>query len=424
MSKLSNSLTSFSFKKLLSNRKFTVVFSIFLAFVFWLLIVVKENPIIERSFANMTVNINLENTLVSENGMNIIGDISEQKFTVVVRGPTYLISSLKSEDLNLYASAASVDAPGEYSLQVSATPVSAEKGYEILSITPLNVKVSFDYIDTKEFTLKATAEGVTAKEGLIAENAVVSGMESDTISITGPRTVINKIDSVVAYAKVNKTLDVSETFDADIQLYNARGKKIKTDNLTLSETDVKVTVPISKKKTVPVEVDFSNLPKGFNKKSLSYSIDHEKVTIIGTPEAVAKTKKITLSPINISDISKATSSFDVSASLPEGIRLLDNIEHFVVKFKVDEYREKTFDVKDLKVENLGKDLKVSGTKIKNVKICGPYSEIINLSAKDIFAVVDMTDKKSGEHSVEVQIGFKDSKKSWAVGKYTTTITIK
>ncbi|MBE6787678.1 MAG: hypothetical protein E7537_04960 [Ruminococcaceae bacterium] len=424
MSKISNLLASFSFKKLLSNRKFNIVFSIFLAFVFWLLIVVKENPIIERSFANMTVNINLENTLVSENGMNIIGDISEQKFTVVVRGPTYLISSLKSEDFNLYASAASVDAPGEYSLEVSATPVSAEKGYEILSITPLNIKVSFDYIDTKEFTLKALAEGVTAKEGLIAENAVVSGVETDTVSITGPRSVINKIDSVVAYAKVDKTLSVSETFDADIKLYNAKGKKVKSENLTISETNVKVTVPISKKKTVPVEVDFSNLPKGFDKKSLSYSIDHEKVTIIGTPEAVAKTKKIKLSPINISDISKSTSSFDVSASLPEGIRLLDNIEHFVVKFNINQYSEKIMDVKDLKVENLGNGLKVSGAKIKNVKICGPYSELRNLNSKDIYAVVDLTDKKAGEHSLEVQIGFKDIEKSWAIGKYTTTITIK
>ena len=70
MANISNVLSSFSLRKLLYNRKFTVPFSLLLAFVIWLVIVVKENPIIERSFANMTVNVNLENTIASENDEN------------------------------------------------------------------------------------------------------------------------------------------------------------------------------------------------------------------------------------------------------------------------------------------------------------------------------------------------------------------
>ncbi len=424
MSKIANFLSSFSLRKLLYNKRFIVPFSIFLAFVLWLLIVIKENPIIERSFADMTVNINLENTLASENGMSIIGDVSQQKFTVVVRGPTYLISSLKSEDFNVYASAASVDAPGDYNLQVTATPTSANQGYEVLSVTPSNLKVSFDYIETKEFTVKALAEGVTAREGLIAENSVVSGAESDTITITGPRSVINKIDSVVAFAKVEKTLSVSETFDADIKLYNAKGKEIKADNLTLSETKVKVTVPISKKKTVPVEVAFSNLPEGFDTKSLSYTLDHKTVTVIGTPETVDKTEKVVLSAIDISSVSKATSSFDVSATLPDGVRLLDNIEHFTVKFNIASYREKTINVSDLNFKNLGSGLKASGSTIKNVKICGPSAQINSLKNDEVYAVVDLSNKKAGEHTVGVLVSFKDKDSVWAVGTYDTTVTIK
>ncbi len=424
MAELTKFLSSFSLKKLLYNRKFTVPFSLLLAFVFWLLIMIKENPIIERSFANMTVNVNLENTIASENGMNIIGDISEQKFTVVVRGPTYLITSLKSEDFNVYASAASVDAPGEYNLQVNATSVSADKGYEVLSVSPSNLKVSFDYIESKEFTIKALAEGVTAKKGLIAENSVVSGAESDSITITGPRSVLNKIDSVVAYTKVDKTLEVSETFDADIKLYNKKGRAVSMDNLTLSETKVKVTVPISKKKTVPVEVAFANLPEGFEKKSIPFSIDHETVTVIGTPETVDNTKKVTLSAIDIAAVSKTSSSFDVSAMLPDGIRLLDNIEHFTVKFDLSNYRETVIEVKNLTIKNLDKNLKASGDKIKNVKICGPSSVIRRFEELDAYAVVDLSNKKAGQHSVEAFINFKENEKVWALGTYNATVTIK
>ncbi len=424
MSKMKDFLTSFSFRKLLYNRRFTIPVSIILAFVFWLLIVTKENPIIERSFADMTVNVNLENTIASENGMSLVGDISEQKFTVIARGPTYLISALKSEDFNVYASAAAIDAPGEYNLEVVAIPNSANKGYEVLSVTPSTVKVSFDYIDTKEFTVKGMAEGVTAKEGLIAENAVVSGAESDTITITGPRTVINKIASVVAFAKVNKTLDASSTFDAEIKLYTEKEKEIKPENLTLSETKVKVTVPISKKKTVPVEVAFTNLPEGFDRASLSYSIDHKNVTVIGTPEAVDKIKQITLSPIDISTVSRGSNSFDVSAILPDGIRLFDNIEHFTVKFSTNSYTEKTVTVSDFSIKNLDKNLSAVCSKIKNVKVCGPRIAVNRLKSSKAYAVVDLSNKKAGEHSVEVLICFKDNDSIWAIGTYNTTVTIK
>ena len=424
MSKFEKFTSLFSTRKVLANKRYAMIISLCLAFVFWLLIMINENPIIKRSFADMTVNVNLENTIASENGMSIIGDISSQKFTVIARGPTYLISSLKNEDFTVYASAASVDSPGEYILEVAATPNAAKSGLEILSISPSTVKIAFDYIDTKEFTVKAVAEGVTAKQGLIAENAVVSGAESDTVTIQGPRTVINKIASVVAFTKVDKTLDVSETFDADIKLYDEEQKELPLENLTVSQTKVKVTVPISKKKTVPVEVVLSNLPHGFNVKNLSYSLNYKTVTVIGTPETVDKTEKVLLSAIDISKIDKSSNSFDVSAKLPDGVRLLDNIEHFTVKFNLSNYLQKTVNVSKFEFENLSGNLSAGATKINNIKVFGPRKDIYNLKSSNVYAVLDLANKKKGEHTVPVLICFKDNKNIWALGSYDTSVTNK
>ena len=119
-------------KGFLYNKKVIVSLSIFLAFVLWLVIVTQENPMRERTFTNLTLNVNMENTFVSENGMNIVGDISSQKFSVVVRGPSYVVSSLRPEDLTVYVSAASVDEPGQYKLDVVATRSSTN--YEVLSV--------------------------------------------------------------------------------------------------------------------------------------------------------------------------------------------------------------------------------------------------------------------------------------------------
>ena len=244
-----NKIKSFSFKELLFNRKFTIPFSIFLSFILWMGITVGQKTVIQRSFSDVAVTVNMENTFALENQMSIIGDISEQRFTVMVMGQNNVVASLTASEINLFASAASVDSPGEYNLEVSASNSTVAGNYDIVSISPKTVKVSFDYIETREFTVTAIAEGATASKGLIAEAAVVSGIENNTITITGPRTVINSIETVTAKTKVNKTLSESQTFDADIVLLNAKNKEINTENLQLSTDKVKITVPISKMKT-------------------------------------------------------------------------------------------------------------------------------------------------------------------------------
>ena len=423
MQKIKNFFKSFHLRKLLGNKRFTVPFSLGLAFVLWLVITINQNPIIERSFSDMTINVNLENTFASDKGMSMVGDISTQKFTVVVRGASYAVSSIKSGDINVYASAASVDAPGEYNLDVMASKTNQLANYEILSVTPSTMKVSFDYIDTKDFTIKPKTEGATAKDGLIAENGIVSGTENDTVTISGPRTVMNKISSVVALAKVNKTLDVSETFDADIVLYDEQGNQISDEHLTLSINKVKVTVPISKTKTVPVLVDFTNLPNGFDKNSISYSLNYSSVTVIGKPETVDKTESVILSPIDLTAVSPTANSFDVSAKLPEGVRLVDNIEYFNVKLNIDNYSQKVITVSDITCNGLGSGLKIQNiAEIKNVRICGPKSVIKNIGSA--YAEIDLSGKTAGQHSVEVNISFKENNNIWAIGTYTTTVSIK
>lgn len=425
MSVIGKFLSFFPLKKLLKDKRFTIPFSILLAFVLWLIIVINENPIIERSIADLPITVNLSGTMADENGMNLVDDISAEKFTVIVRGPTYLVSSLKGSDFNVYASAAAVDAPGEYKLDVVATPNSSNSGYEILKVSPSTVEVSFDYIETTTKTVEAQAPKVTTKQkGLIVDKAVLSGVEKDTVDIKGPRSIINQISKVIAITNTEKSIKETETFDAEIILYDEKGKEIPQTNLEIGLTDAKVTVAIAKKKTVPVEVSFENLPEGFDTDSISYSIDHKTVTVIGKPEMVDSTDKVTLSPIDISLITKSENSFDVSAKLPDGVRIDDNIEKFTVKFKVSNYRQKTFNVGNFKFTKLDSGLNALGSEIKNVKVLGPYSAISGLKNKDLYAMADLSDKKEGQHTVKVLICFKDEDRVWAIGSYDATVTIK
>lgn len=415
----------FSFKKLINNKRYSLLLSVVIAFGMWLIITINQKPTMTRTFSDVAVNVNLENTYASENSMSIIGDISEQKFTVVIQGPNYVVSSLNSSDLGLYASAATVVEPGNYTLDVAATATTANAEYEIISISPQTINIDFDYIDTREFTIVANAEGATASEGLIAETGVVSGAESDTVTIKGPRMILNKISSVVAMAKVNKTLSQSETFDADIVLLDDNNEIIDTSSLSLSFSKVKVTVPISKKKTVPVKVAYSNLPENFDASSIGTTLDYPNVTIIGTPETVDKITEVSLSPIDITTISATSNSFDVSAKLPEGVRLIDNIDHFTVKVRVENFAERTITVSRIKYVDLSDGLSANGNKsIKNVKVFGPKSVIDALDEKNAYATVSLADKKAGEHTVRAAISFENNTKIWSIGSYDVTVTVK
>ncbi len=408
-------------KGLLYNKRFIIPLSIFLAFVLWLVITTQENPMRERTFSDLTLSVNMENTFASENGINIVGDISSQKFSVVVRGPSYVVSSLRAEDLTVYVSAATVDEPGEYKLDVVATRSSTN--YEVLSVSPSTVKVEFDYFDTKEFAVKADAKGVSATDGLIAEAGIVSGIEGDVLKVTGPRSKLNKIASVLAVCDVSRVLSETETFDAEINLFDENGKKISLENITLNAEDVKVKVPISKKKTVPVVADFSNLPGGFDKETIKYDIDHAKVDIIGNPDTIDKISKITLSAIDVTSISLSNKTFAVTPKLPEGVRLADNFETFAVTINTTGYIEKTITVTEVKSVNLKSGLKSTQTSIRNVKICGPRASVNRITNELLTAQVDLLDKVEGQHSLNVVMNFKNYKNVWVVGSYTTTATI-
>ncbi|MBQ6825500.1 MAG: hypothetical protein IJP34_02430 [Clostridia bacterium] len=418
-------LKDFSLKKLFYNKQFAITFSVLMAFLLWLTIVINQKPIVKRTFTNIPVNINLENTFVSENNMNIIGDISKQRFTVTLSGPTAVISSLKDSDISIFASAGEVDAPGEYDLKVAATSTVNATEYDVISISPATVKINFDYIDTKEYQIEASAEGAVAAGGLIAENGIVGGTDGGMITITGPRTIMNRIETVKASAVVNKTLSQTESFDADIVLYDAENRAISTENLTLSVNKVKVTVPISKKKTVPVKVKFGNTPANFDASSIKTTLNHQKVTIIGTPEMIEKTTSVELAPIDITTVSSNKTKFEVAANLPEGVRLLDSIESFEVSVDTGNYITRIFSVSEIKLKNTPSGLKptVPNT-IANVKVFGPRSAVRNLSASDIYAQIDLKDKSAGVYTVDAVINFKSSKNVWAIGTYTTTVTLK
>lgn len=427
---------------LLYNKKFTVILSVVLAFALWLGISMVNNPIRKETFNNLSATISLEGTAAEKLGLGIVSDVSSHRFTITVEGKSSEISKLKSEDFVLSASTLEINSPGNHSLYISPSNKKGNLEYNVISIEPASITVFVDYIDTKEFTVLPKLDGVTPAEGLVAESPIISDSQQSTISIKGPRSTVDKIATVASVAEVNDTLSTSKTFDTDIVLYDANDKilyrysadgtvydaneNIVTNSyLQLSFTSVKVTQPISKQKTVPCKAVFNNLPDGLDESSVKYTINHSVVTVIGAPEIIDTIEDISLSPIDFRNVTTKSNSFDITATLPNGVKIVDNVENFIVEIDTAKYAEKTFDIKDIRWSGLADGLKAStSSQLKNVKICGPENIIRKIKASDLYALVNLENKTAGEYNVDVVIKSDVYDEIWQVGTYTITIILK
>ena len=337
------------FSKFLNDKRFTVAFSIIGAFVFWLVIMISQNPVREQTFNDIAATIQIENSYAQKQGLSIVSDISKQKFSVVLSGPNYIVSSVKPEDFLLTASIEEVTTSGIHTLTITPTYNSNKSGYTFVSVSPATIDVEFDYIDTKEFEVVPRLEGFSVSDGLIAEKPVVTMSENELFTLTGPRAVLERIKKVEAFAKVNEKLSNSKSYNASVILYDEDNRiiyKYDTDGkiydgnnvaveststyLSPSFTTIKVTAPVLKKKTVPLKATFSDRPEGATDAMFVYTTLPKEVQVIGSPENIDKLEQVYLSPISYKSISSRNNVFQTKVTAPDGIKLVNEIESVTV----------------------------------------------------------------------------------------------
>ncbi|MBQ0110786.1 MAG: hypothetical protein KBS41_02535 [Oscillospiraceae bacterium] len=360
---------SFSVKDLFYNKRFLMVFSFIAAVVIWFVISFSQAPDTEKTINDVPVNFPIENSAVEQLGLDVVSDTNSYKVAVTLRGPSYVVSTVTADDISLSPSLSSVNAPGTYNLDLKATKIKGGD-YEIESLSPSVITVKFDYIDTKEYKLETVAKGAAATAGLVAEDAVVTDSNYSSVTVKGPRTEMEKIDKVVAFAQVDKTLSKTTSFAAQIKIYDANGKELDTSVYKITGadgeeiTDLQISVPISKVKEVPISVKFKNEPAGFANSPLKRTVSINRISIIGPAETIDSISSIALREIDFNEITPAHNTFEVEPVLPDGVKAVDSIKTVKVTFSdVKNYSQKTFTVSSFKAEGTKATLK---TPIKNV----------------------------------------------------------
>ncbi|MCR4926009.1 MAG: hypothetical protein K5917_06950 [Clostridiales bacterium] len=408
------------------NNKFVLVFSVIVAFFLWVVISMTVGTEITKTIENVPVIIDLKNSVPEQSNLQNF-DTKTYFVDVKVRGKRYIVGSLGADDINVSAQTNYVDSVGKHTLKLVAKPSDESLNYEILELSQNDIEMYFDVYKEATFTLQSDINiDRLITEGYISEKPVLS---TTSVLISGPATEVNKITSVIA--KVNfdvEKLTSSTTVVAEIIPKNEYGGNMSY--LTINGgKDVTVTVPVKKLKTVPVTVDFYDMPADYINNPLDITISPATVKIAAEESYVDSLTKIAVGTIDIHKVGATRNKFTFDAKLSD-VTIQDDIKSFTVIVDARNLSSASFDIpkENISFKNIpeGYDVKLTQSSINGVKIVGPTASLSQLGSSSIFADVDFSEIENFNENtkkVQVKVRIKDNTNSWAYGTYEVGISV-
>jgi len=419
-------MSKFSLSSILNNRKYVLIISFVLAIIFWFTITVVENPESERVVKGIKVYFDTTGSIVEQQKLSAIDYDDSTEVSVKIKGPNYIVNSVTTEDILVEPSFEGVNASGKYTLELTATSM-ANKKFTIESVFPKNLKVEFDYIDTVSFDLQAKVINASPQEGLVLGTERFTNTDDAKLEISGPRSIVSRIESAVAEAdaKADKKLSATKSYEAVVKLFDEDGKEISTDGLTLGFKTISVSLPVYKTKTVPIKCTYTNKPSEYTPDSV-IKIGGKRATKIeieGSPEILDKISFIELEPIDFRMVNPDKSKFTQKVVLPSGVFSVKDIESAVVSIDTSSLKTKTFDISKISVINNTKNYKVKLDTNLSVTLCGKDSVIDSLNSSNLYAEIDIQGKTLGGQSLSAIIKSSVKDNVWQLDDCNAKITI-
>lgn len=401
-------------KKSLTTNIPLKIMSVIAAILIWLIIVNVDNPIVTRTIPNVPVQV-LNEAYIESGGMMCLIPEDQDRVSVTVRGTRKTVESLKASDITATADLKQVvdlsTDPVMVPIAVNCPGIDANNAQSV----PRNMEIQIEEMMTQEFIVTVDTDGTQPGKGY-----EIGSLESnpEKIRITGPQSLIEKIDRVVATVDVEGiTSDTTEQAELTIidrnqeELTENQMKYLKYDILS---PEVSVTVDLWKvKSNVQIEASYVGTPAdGYKVDKLS--LTPSEISVAGSDEALSQLESqgntIQISADQV-DVSGKKEDFDTRVNLtdflPTGIELTTGTsETLIIRAEIlpMDSRSYTISTKDITVENAPSDLEVVfETDRIEIRVQENGSSLDELDIKDIEASIDLTGKEAGSYQIPVEI---------------------
>ncbi|MEG0913876.1 MAG: CdaR family protein [Oscillospiraceae bacterium] len=404
------------------NRVFKVIFSIAMAIVCWMAVVFTISTESKVTITDVPVTINTSSAAFQSLGLDII-DKNEITVNVRVEGPRTVVGALDKNSVKVTPSFASVKEVGVYELPLTATKSNQLENFTIVSVDPITVKLRFDNATSKKFPVSVNVIGLETSEEFIVETPVSNPPE---VTITGPELDVNNIAKVVADCTVNAEVSETVTQSCALTLLDADGNAITSSTLKIDNETVDVSVPVYKRGVVPIDIEFSNVPEGFDISTLKYVMSIKELDIAASAKVIDNLKTKIVGYVDLAAFEIGESyTFDID--FPTGVVNLDNIEQVTVSFPKENIASKKVNVSDIRVQNAPANMKVTvkNTRINDVTVIGATDDVLGLLSGSVIAIVDVSQLsvEKGSYNVPVKFTVTANNTTFVSGSYTVLIEV-
>lgn len=412
------------------NNNFVIVLSVALALALWLALAFNDTEHFPKLIHNVPINVTLSNDAQTQ-GLTVYSPSKTTTASVAITGNTLVVNQVRSKDIEVTpASVDQITAPGDYQVTLVGRNVGALSNFDFDKISPSTCVVHVDRAAKKTFPINLPANMYK----IDTSGYYSPGPTADAASVTisGPETQVKKIDHVsISYTQGSTALTETQTFQAPLVLYDASGKIINVTQdsyLTMSLSQVTITIQVQPKKTVKVLPTFTNQPQGLKlDQSSAFTVSPATVQIAGPKDTLAKITEVSLEAIDFSQINTTHNSFTQQISqLPSGCTNLSTGTTAQVTLKnMSQYTSKDFTVTNFTPMNVPDGMTVSmETHSLTVSIVGKESDISALTDSNITAAVDLSNvQETGTTNAPVSIKIGSSKNCWAYGTYQASVTL-
>ena len=331
--------------KLKNNSKIKII-SLLSAMVLWMYVMAIVDPEETKLFENIPVTITNKNEL-NERDLVIY---PEQDLTtnIYVTGKLSNLKKVTKDDINVYGQINNpLEGNNEIYLKVST---SQRVNYDFknpVMIVTLEKIISED----KSIKVDITGSGKNNVDNIMLQDNI------DKVSVSGPRSLVNKVKRVVGTVKVNGELN---DFSQSIKLepVDANGKVV--EGIELEKDSVNVNITLLTQKTVPITLKLSDNSES----GVTYTMSQNTVTIKGKKDIVDSINNRETQPVKLSEISPGTSK-DIYLQVPSGITI--ETKYITIKKNSEENAVEvyTYTAKDIEIRNNIENIDKSKIKIPN-----------------------------------------------------------
>ena len=390
----------------------TLLLSVLLALIVWLIAVNQENPLVTQDFRDRVP----VTVLGLEEGLSLVQDLSDETVKLRLRAPKSSWENLEVSDFR-----ASIDltglGPGDQDVDVKVT--SLDPQVDILDVQRPQLRVTLDPLEVKETPVLVEVMDGTAF-GYDWQQPLYSPM---TVTVRGPASQVQQVSRARTEVYLRGAKNQVER-QQSVTPVDAQNRPV--ERVTVEPALVQVVVPVEQwpgRKEVAVRVKLAGRPaSGY--RLATVKVEPSTVVLLGESSTLGEvpgyveTERLALDGAT-SDVRRR-----LKLILPEGVTSFDG-DTVVATAGIAPMEGGVTLSQPLVQQGLGAGLAAdSALQDVDVILSGPLPLLESLSQDDLFVILDLSGLIAGTHTVTPKVVLPDGITLEGVIPETVEVVIK